>query len=71
MNSAESIQFEIDRIQKGLIKMEYKQRRLFEEHGGNPPPETVRTYDRIMEVDAANLQKLKKELEGGYSANSY
>ncbi|MEM7815551.1 MAG: hypothetical protein QXN71_00340 [Candidatus Aenigmatarchaeota archaeon] len=66
--SPESILFQIQRLQKSLIKMEYKTRRLFEEYEGNPPPETILAYKRIMEVDATNLERLKKEI-GGYGLN--
>jgi hypothetical protein len=57
---------EIGRLQQALVKMEYKERRLFEETKGNPPSGTVLEYRRIMEVDAANMRKLRKELERFY-----
>ncbi|MCJ7816285.1 MAG: hypothetical protein MUP55_00360 [Candidatus Aenigmarchaeota archaeon] len=54
------------RLQKSLIKMEYKSRRLFEENKGYPPLGTIVEYNRIMEVDGKNLQEFKKELERFY-----
>jgi hypothetical protein len=57
-----SILFEMERLTKSLIKMEYKSRRLFEEHEGNPPPGTVVLYNRIMEVDAKNMEYLREKL---------
>jgi hypothetical protein len=61
-----SILSEMKRLQKSLIKIEYKSRRLFQENKGDPPPGTIAEYNRIMEVDATNLQRLKKELERFY-----
>ena len=57
---------EMERLRKSLIKIEYKSRRLFEEHKGDPPPGTIAEYNRIMEVDAANMRKLQRELERFY-----
>jgi len=65
----ESILHEMERLRKSQKKIEHKYRRLFEEYEGNPPPETIAGYDRIMEVDAANLQRLKERLERGYPAD--
>ena len=62
----ESILSEMERLRKSLIKIEYKSRRLFEEHKGDPPPGTIAEYNRIMEVDAANMRKLQRELERFY-----
>ena len=56
----------MERLRKGLIKMEYKSRRLFEEAQGNPPAGTIAEYDRIMQVDAANLEDLKRKLQRLY-----
>ena len=61
-----SILSEMERLQKSREKMEYKERRLFEESWGNPPPETIAEYHRIIEVDARNIQRLKEKLERFY-----
>jgi hypothetical protein len=61
-----SILAEMERLQKSLIKIEYKSRRLFEESGGNPPPETILQYDMYMMRNGAKLQELRKELERFY-----
>jgi hypothetical protein len=65
-SSHESILSEIERLQERRVKMEYKERRLFELSKGNPPPETVIEYHRIIEVDAANIEELQKKLERFY-----
>jgi hypothetical protein len=54
------------RLQESLIKMEYKSRRLFEESGGNPPPETILQYDMYMMGDKAKLQELREKFERFY-----
>jgi hypothetical protein len=71
--SPEAVSFEIGRLHRSLVKIEYKSRRLFQEHKGNPPQDTVISYRRIMEVDARNLKKFKKELEmlNKHHADSY
>ena len=46
--------------------MEYKERRLFQENKGDPPPETIAEYNRIIEVDTANMRELQRKLERFY-----
>ena len=61
MDNKNSILSEMIRLEKSLIKMEYKMRRLFEESQGNPDQDTVIEYNRIMQVDYANLEILMKK----------
>ena len=62
----ESILLEIGRLQQSINKIEYKSRRLFEESGGNPPPETILQYDMYITGDRTRLQELRKKLESLY-----
>jgi hypothetical protein len=69
MPSVEAINSQIEILEKRLKRMERKLRIYIEETGGNPDPGTVIEYNRIMEVDAINRDRLKKELNI-YSTNS-
>ena len=62
----ESILHEMERLRKNQKKIEHKYRRLFEEHKGDPPPGTIAEYDRIMEVNTANMLKFQRKLERFY-----
>jgi DNA-directed RNA polymerase alpha subunit len=62
----DSILSQIRKLKERREKMEYKERRIFEETEGDPPPATVIEYRRIIEVDNANLREFQRKLERFY-----